>query len=224
MLRKSERVYQVTTLAQTYESDAPSLASIVKLKNRKTAALIVSQELADYLSFTNIRDQPTSEQLDRLVSFIIDDHSALTTDDIKLFFHKCCNGEFGSNYNRFDGPTILQWLAKFERQLDEYLDYRREIEDNRIKDMGGTDLLDAIAENCPEDVQKHLNKLVHGISCTDDELTRKLADKQKAEDIRSSIFLRYSPLYKTRPVEEVDRIIDDQIRTELINNNLFEYA
>ena len=43
----------------------------------------------------------------------------LTLEDVALCLHKVKNGEYGNNYNKVDGGSLMQWLNRYEAERQE---------------------------------------------------------------------------------------------------------
>lgn len=159
-----------------------------------------------------------------LVELIVDDYSQLTLEDLKFFFRKCMKGDFGSNYNRIDGQTIMQWLCQFDCELGDKLYEKRLEEHERLKN--DSDIIDSLehVDTCPESVQRSLNKMLHGVYKTDAEMIEWNKKKAEIQAVHNMVVHNSQHLYSEMPVEKADAEIRRLIDEELERRNLKQEA
>ena len=105
------------------DSPVPSVVSIVKEcgENVARAALVIL--ITDLLSFFNVENTMSAEQVATTINLLMDEYYYLKLDDFKMCFKRVMLGKYGRVYNRIDGQMILEWVHT-------YLMERTEVADN----------------------------------------------------------------------------------------------
>lgn len=60
-------------------------------------------------------------QISTTVDFIIEKFYYLKLEDLKLCFKKAMMGEYGKMYNHIDGQIILNWITKYDKAREEFI-------------------------------------------------------------------------------------------------------
>lgn len=60
-------------------------------------------------------------QISTTVDLIIEKFYYLKLEDLKLCFKKAMMGEYGKMYNHIDGQIILNWVTKYDKARDDYI-------------------------------------------------------------------------------------------------------
>lgn len=78
-----------------------------------------------FISQFNVANKPTLEQMATFIQLVFSQYPHYKPDHFKLFFIRALSGYYGKSFNRIDGPEIMNWLIKFDLDLDEEIMYER---------------------------------------------------------------------------------------------------
>lgn len=104
------------------DSPVPSVISIVKGcgENVARAALVIL--VTDLLSFFNVENTMSVEQVATTINLLMDEYYFLKLDDFKMCFKRVMLGKYGKVYNRIDGQMILEWVHTYLKERTEVAD------------------------------------------------------------------------------------------------------
>jgi hypothetical protein len=125
----------------------PMLGELMKTEEEdilKTLQLMII-ELIKYFHTT---EKMKEGQIYEAAFFIANQYAGLTLEDVALAFYQAKGGEFGTVFNRVDGPVVMDWLKKYQvkvRKLGSDTEAKRHIngkgstykdkEGYRVKDL-----------------------------------------------------------------------------------------
>ena len=185
-------------------SQAPALFQL----DRDALAINIAACIGDYLSFIGLPDCMSEKTTIEVAMMMIDTHRNLGVDAIKSFFYECKRGTYGFHYNKMDGTRLLMWFDEFVRE------YYNQIDDAEYAKHMSTkgDLASPISVEDDDSIPFNLTRAYAAfLGKSQEEIER----SNRVKEIRLEVQRKYVNLYNTKPVAEVDKMMDDAITERL---------
>lgn len=103
-----------------YSKEVATIATMKKYRGEGMTQLWLTNWILQLSRFFAVKGGIEENQLEVAAELIIEDFFYFTIADFTLFGKKAIKGEFGTTYNRFDVPTLLEWLNKYRGQRFQY--------------------------------------------------------------------------------------------------------
>jgi len=94
----------------------PMLAEL-RRQNEEELLDILQLLIIEVVKFYHTSEKMSDPQIFETSFLIANTFAGLTLEDVALCFHKAKAGDFGTVYNRIDGPVILDWLHKYQDKM-----------------------------------------------------------------------------------------------------------
>lgn len=97
------------------------LPTLFELRNTNeddvlTTITLMVIDLCEYFTTSQVLSSAMAQEVSLRILLKF---GGLTLEDIALCFHKVKNSDYGSNYNKVDGGSLMQWLNRYEAEKQE---------------------------------------------------------------------------------------------------------
>ncbi len=107
---------------QINEYESATLHAIKKYMGETMLNAMLNKIVADIASLFSVGRGMNDMQKEMLVEVIKDEYMAYTLTDFRLFMKMLVKGTLGSTYDRFDAPTFMEMLGKYDYEKMVYFE------------------------------------------------------------------------------------------------------
>ncbi len=104
---------QVRNYTDVFALNVATLSTLKKYRGEAICKVYLITKMRKLAKCFKIGKGMDEDDLTLLADLILEDFYYLTIADLKLFSKNCLRSVYGKSYDRFDIPTILDWLAQY---------------------------------------------------------------------------------------------------------------
>ena len=112
-------VQEDVTRLQAQLAKTVYLPMLCELRRQNEEELLDTLQIMiiDVVKFYHTTEKMSEPQIFETAFLVMNTFGGLTLEDVALALHKAKAGEYGTVYNRIDGPVILDWLHKYQDKM-----------------------------------------------------------------------------------------------------------
>ena len=148
--RKSNESLTVKSVSDILAAKSPSLISLTRTHGEKKVLISIRAILIDFSNF--VGQELNDSQLNQASRLILETYPNYKPEHLKLCFDRIKSGKYGTIYGAVNGLVIMEFIKKFDIQLDEETTEIRQTEARINKKEPG--LIEFISNGSSEDQKK----------------------------------------------------------------------
>jgi hypothetical protein len=128
---------KITTPLLAVKSKSTSLISLRKAYSSDMVQAYIELWIVDLNEFLNVSRPMNEPQIRQTAWFILSKYPYLLLADLTLVFNRAKLGEYGQFYESIDGPKILSWFEKYDKERWNACEEETILESDKYKEPDG---------------------------------------------------------------------------------------